>query len=173
MIKLTAEQTTDYYRRSYNAVDGLWFMKVEEAHGFEAALAADNAVWRVLPKIQARKLKELAKLGNGLEALREALAAKLTLDGYAHRTEASAGASGAGDDGAFTLTIEDCPWLEVMSRTGRGHLAGEIGGSVCAGEYVVWASEFGTDIRVESDGRICEDAPACRIRFSRDGAASG
>ena len=112
MIRLTAEQATDYYRRSYNAVDGLWFMKVEEAHDFEAALAADNAVWQVLPKIQARKLKEMAKLGNGLEALREALAAKLTLDGYAHRIEAN-----AGDDGAFTLTIEDCPWLAVMSRT--------------------------------------------------------
>ncbi len=168
MIRLTAEQTTDYYRRSYNAVDGLWFMKVEEVQGFEAALAADSAVWRVLPKIQARKLKELAKLGNGLEALREALAAKLTLDGYAHRIEAN-----DGDDGAFTLTIEDCPWMEVMSRTGRSHLAGEIGRSVCAGEYVVWASEFGSDIRVESDGRICEDAPACRIRFSRGGAASG
>ncbi|MEE8353776.1 MAG: DUF6125 family protein [Dehalococcoidales bacterium] len=167
MIGLTAEQVTDYYRRSYNAVDGLWFMKVEKAHGFETALAADKAVWQVLPKIQARKFKELAKLGNGLKALREVLAAKLTLDGYAHRIEAE------GDDGAFTLTIEDCPWLEVMSRTGRSHLAGDIGKSVCAGEYVVWASEFGTDIRVKSEGRICEDAPACRIRFSRGGAASG
>ncbi len=169
MIRLTAEQATDYYRRSYNAVDGLWFMKVEEAHDFEAALAADNAVWQVLPKIQARKLKEMAKLGNGLEALREALAAKLTLDGYAHRIEAN-----AGDDGAFTLTIEDCPWLAVMSRTGRSHLAAEIGKSVCAGEYVVWAAEFGADIRVESNGRICEDdAPACRIGFSRAGATPG
>ncbi len=170
MIRLTAEQAADYYRRSYNAVDGLWFMKVEEAHDFEAALAADNAVWRVLPKIQARKLKELTGLGNGLAALREALAAKLTLDGYAHSIE---GDADSGNDGAFTLTIEDCPWLEVMSRTRRSHLAGEIGRSVCSGEYAVWASEFGTDIRVDTGGRICEDAAACRIRFSRDGAASG
>lgn len=168
MIRLTAEQATDYYRRSYNAVDGLWFMKVEEAFDFETALAADIAVWRVLPKIQARKLKELTKLGNGIEALREALDTKLALEESAYRIEAN------GDDGAFTLTIEDCPWLEVMSRTGRSHLAGEIGKSVCAGEYVVWASEFGADIRVESDGRICDnDAPACRIRFSRAGSPSG
>ncbi len=170
MIRLTAEQAADYYRRSYNAVDGLSFMKVEEAHDFETALAVDNAVWRVLPKIQARKLKELTGLGNGLAALREGLAAKLTLDEYAHHIEEE---TDDGNDGAFTLTIEDCPWLEVMSRTGRSHLAGAVGRSVCAVEYAVWASEFGADIRVDSAGRICEDAAACQIRFSRDGARSG
>ena len=46
-----AEQVVEYLRRSYQAVDGLWFMKVEEALGFEAALEADRRVWEILAKI--------------------------------------------------------------------------------------------------------------------------
>ena len=57
MSHLTEEQKTEYFRRSYTAVDGLWFMKVEERMGFEQALQIDEAVWRILPKIQARALR--------------------------------------------------------------------------------------------------------------------
>jgi len=46
MAKLSDEQKTEYFRRSYTAVDGLWFMKVEERHGFEEALRLDEAVWK-------------------------------------------------------------------------------------------------------------------------------
>ena len=46
-----------YLLRSCAAVNGLWFMKVEEKYGFDAALDLDAAVWAVMPKIQARQLK--------------------------------------------------------------------------------------------------------------------
>ncbi len=38
MFELNDKQVADFFRRSYTAVDGLWFMKAEEKHGFEAAL---------------------------------------------------------------------------------------------------------------------------------------
>ncbi len=49
----------EYLRRSYTAVDGLWFVMVEEAHDFDHALALDERVWQILPKIQARKAREV------------------------------------------------------------------------------------------------------------------
>ncbi len=52
MKHLTDQQAAEYFHRSFTAVDGLWFMKVEEKHGFDAALEIDNEVWKVLPKIQ-------------------------------------------------------------------------------------------------------------------------
>ena len=57
MINLTDVQIAEYYHRSFSVVDGLWFMKIEERYGFEAALDIDSEVWKVVPKIQARKLK--------------------------------------------------------------------------------------------------------------------
>jgi hypothetical protein len=47
----------------YKSVDGLWFMKVEEKDGFNAALTVDNEVWKVMPKIQARMIKSFLVLG--------------------------------------------------------------------------------------------------------------
>jgi len=66
---LSEEQKLEYFRLSYTAVDGLWFMKVEERMGFEQALQIDEAVWAVLPKIQARALKAMMNLPSGLAGL--------------------------------------------------------------------------------------------------------
>ncbi|NLE90228.1 MAG: hypothetical protein GX602_04765, partial [Dehalococcoidales bacterium] len=57
MEELSDRQISQYLQRSYEAVDGLWFMKVEEKLGFDTALEIDGEVWKVLPKIQARMLK--------------------------------------------------------------------------------------------------------------------
>ncbi|MGD9519267.1 MAG: DUF6125 family protein, partial [Armatimonadota bacterium] len=45
--------------RAYQAVDGLWFMMVEQADGFPKALQLDEQVWQVLAKIEAREDREL------------------------------------------------------------------------------------------------------------------
>jgi hypothetical protein len=82
LTDLTQEQKTEYFRRSYTAVDGLWFMKVEESLGFDEALRLDEAVWKVLPKIQARALKGMMHLEGGLEGLAQALSARLALEGF-------------------------------------------------------------------------------------------
>lgn len=47
--------------------------EVEEALGFDQALKLDEAVWRVLPKIQARTLKGMLNLKDGLADLKRAL----------------------------------------------------------------------------------------------------
>ena len=160
MIQLNDKQIAEFCHRSYTAMDGLWFMKVEEKYGFGAALEVDNEVWKVLPKIQARMLKSMAKMENGIEALFECFTTKLTLDGFTFKAEKT------GDGNGFRITIEKCPWLDLMVKSGRENLAGKVGTRICNTEYSVWASEFGEDICFEMQSQICKGAESCILQFS-------
>lgn len=160
MIELNDKQVSEFYHRSYTAVDGLWYMKVEEKYGSDAALEIDNEVWKVLPKIQVRILKSAGKIGNGMAALFECLTTKLILEGFQFKTEKAEDGSG------FTVIIDRCPWYDLMMKSGRGQLAGKVGSRICNTEYSVWASEFNDSIRFELQGQICNGSESCRLRFS-------
>ncbi len=60
-MKLTDKEISEYLHRCYTAADGLWFVKVEEKYGFDSALDIDKEVWKVIPKIQSRFLKNKLK----------------------------------------------------------------------------------------------------------------
>ena len=140
MVDLNDGQVAEFFRRSYATVDGLWFLKIEEKYGFDAALEIDNEVWKVLPKIQARMLKTISETDGGMDALAECLSVKLTLDGFKFRVEKSEG------DNCFCMVIIACPWHNLMVKSGRESLSGKVGDTICNTEYAVWASEFGKDI---------------------------
>ena len=159
MSELNDKQVAVFYRRSYTTVDGLWFMKVEEKYGFEAALDVDNEVWKVLPKIQARMMKSMCEKGGGLEALRECLVTKLTLDGFKFTTEKYI------DNRGFRLIIEKCPWHDLMVKSGRENLSGQVGTVVCNSEYSVWAAEFDDKIRFKLQDQLCKKAETCIMKF--------
>ena len=158
MKKLDEPGIKTYLQRSYGAVDGLWFMKVEEKLGFESALEIDRQVWEVLPKIQARLLKKLLDLENGLESLEESLVVRLELDGFEFTRNQA--------EGQLEINIHLCPWFQLMLKSGRQHLAGRVGEVVCATEYAAWCKEFGDGISVEITDMICKGASVCRFRFS-------
>ncbi len=159
VIQLTEKQIEEFYHRSYKAVDGLWFMKVEEKYGFDAALQTDERVWQVMPKIQSRMLKAIAGSTGGIDALLECFSAKLSLDGYDFRVERE----GSG----FTVVVEKCPWHELMIKSGREGLSGRVGSTICGTEYRIWAGEFGDDIRFEIGEQICTGGRLCRLKFER------
>lgn len=161
MIDLTNKQIAEFFHRSYTAVDGLWFMKVEEKYGFAAALEIDNAVWGVLPKIQARMLKTMGRMGNGLDALIECLDTKLTLDGFKFDVQKSK------DNLCVRVVIDECPWHGQMVKSGRENLSGRVGSVICNTEYSVWASEFGDDLGFELQSEICQGADSCVLNFTR------
>jgi len=155
--KLSDRQKEEYFHRSYTAVDGLWFMKAEEKYGFEAALELDEAVWRILPKIQARMIKAMMGLESGIDGLEEAIAARLTLEGFLFETAKA-------EDG-FVVVISRCPWHDLMVKSGRDHLSERVSEIICRVENSVWASEFG-GARFEREERICQGAERCLMRFS-------
>lgn len=167
MTDLTDDQKAEYFRRSYTAADGLWFMMVEEKYGFEAALKLDEAVWKVLSKIQARTIKAMMKLPSGLEGLQEAVAARLCLEGFVCDLE--------NQENGFEVTVKKCPWHDMMIRSGREELSEKVGDIICRAENSAWCMEFkGTDadlgeIRFERRDRICRGRSRCTLRFCRTG----
>ena len=155
MINLTDKQIAEYFRRSYTAVDGLWFMKVEEKYGFDVALQLDEAVWRVLPKIQARAMKSLGS-ENGLDGLYEGVTTRLALEGFEFKAEK--------DAEGFLVFIERCPWHDLMVRSGREALSATVSDIICDVENSAWANEFGV-AKFEREARICNGSVRCILRF--------
>lgn len=160
MIELNDKQIAEFYHRSYATVDGLWFLKIEEKYGFDAALDIDNEVWKVLPKIQARVLKSVSKTEKGMEALFDCLTTKLTLEGFTFKAEETA------DNGGFRVIVQRCPWHDLMVKSGRENLSGKVGDIICKTEYSVWASEFDDSIRFELQSQICKGSEFCILQFS-------
>lgn len=158
MIELSDKQIAEYFYRSYGAIDGLWFMKVEEKYGFDEALDIDNEVWKAFPKIQARLLRSMGKLGKGIDALFECLTTKLTLERFKFKAEKTGN--------SFKITVEECPWHNLMVKSGREKLSEKVETIVCNTEYSVWASEFGDDIRFELKAQICKGSGFCMLKFN-------
>jgi hypothetical protein len=160
VIELTKEQVIEYFRRSYTAVDGLWFVKVEDGYGFDVALRTDEEVWQILPKIQARMLKSMGCVASGIAGLRDCLATKLTLEGFVFKVE------DIKDGDGFRVNIERCPWHDLLVKSNRKHLSGKVGSVICSTEYSVWAAEFDDKIHFELTSQICQGAPLCVLQFT-------
>lgn len=148
----------DYLRKCFVSVDGLWFMKVEEDSDFEKALDRDIAVWRVLPKIEARTIQGLINPGEGIEGLRRALEFKLSAELF--RFELS-----RLSHGGFGLDLCDCPWVCHIKKANRQQFLERISESICLVEYRTFAGEFGRDITVEHDRGRCRTDGCCSFRF--------
>lgn len=159
MAELNDRQIAEFFHRSYSAVDGLWFMKVESKYGFDAALDLDDEVWKVFPKVQARMLKDMTGMTSGLEALCECFTAKLVIEGFQFDVEKR-------KDG-FTVSISRCPWHDAMVKSGREALSGNVGTRICGTEYSVWAAEFGQGIRFQRKSEICTGGERCVLEFSQ------
>ena len=157
MKPLTDQQIIEYFHRSYKAADGLWFMKVEEKYGFDAALERDNEVWKVMPKIQARMMKSMLGESGGETALLESLEAKLTLEGFMFKVEQK-------EDG-FQIQISDCPWHNLMMKSGREKYSEKVGTAICNVEYSVWATEFDENVRFTLEAQKCEGPECCVLNF--------
>jgi len=157
MTTLNSQQIAEYFNRSYTTADGLWFMKVEEKYGFEAALEVDDEVWKVLPKIQARLIKKFLNLKSGPEDLLKGLKAKLELEGFKFTAEKTAK--------GFQIFVTDCPWHNLMIKSGREKRSGIVGTTICGTEYQVWVSEFAEAMHFKLKSQKCKKLKYCILEF--------
>jgi hypothetical protein len=155
MGHLTNRQIIEFFHRSYKAADGLWFMKIEEKYGFDEALAIDKEVWKVMPKIQARMIK--AMLGN--VTLLESLTAKLSMEGFKFKVEQK--------ENGFQIQISDCPWHNLMVKSGREKYSEKVETAICNVEYSVWASEFDEKTQFTLHTQKCKGSEHCLLDFKR------
>ena len=135
-------------------------MKVEEKIGFDAALDVDREVWKVMPKIQARMIKSMLKLNNGADALFRGLTTKLELEDFKFKAEKNMN--------GFRITITDCPWHNLMIKSGREKLSGVVGTTICGTEYPVWVSEFGGSMRFKLKSQKCKQSEYCVLDFEEN-----
>jgi len=148
---------SEYLRRSYFAVDGLWFMEIEETLGFDEALRLDVEVWRTLGKIQARKARELLGIEGGSVAdLVAAFQLKWAAEQYTPHVVAQS-------DTRIEIEITACPWIELLRKSGREELAARVADAICNAEYAAWAREFDPGITIALPNRICDGCAACRL----------
>ncbi len=151
----------EYFKRCFFAVDGLWFVVMEKEYGFQEALESDSEVWEVMPKIQARKIRELLHLGdNTVEHLRGALAFKFAAEDYEYRIIGQTHA-------ALEIEITGCPWLRIMRESGRQNIASEVGRVICPIEYAAWAKEFEIGFEEGAKSLLGCDDGSCILRFGR------
>jgi len=140
----------EYLRRSYTATDGLWFMIVEQAHDFDHALALDEQVWQIMPKLQARKAREVLDIsGNSLDDLTACFTLKLEADGHQFHIERS--------DSEVQFIITRCKWRELLRKSGREHLEQRISHVIWPAELAGWCSEFGDEFEFEYIAEACLD----------------
>ena len=75
--KIPEEKLADFvfmHLRDMWAVDGLYYMFIEEKYGTEVATDIDRRVWEVMGKIEARKIKKLFDINDtSVEACMKAL----------------------------------------------------------------------------------------------------
>jgi hypothetical protein len=75
--KIPKDKLSDFvfmHLRNMWAVDGLYYLFIEEEYGTEVATEIDRRVWEVMGKIEARKIKELFDIkGNNISDLMKAL----------------------------------------------------------------------------------------------------
>lgn len=152
------EQIIKMLQRSYLAGDGLWFVKVEALRGVEEALELDNRVWQVMPKIQARRAREVLSLsGQPLQDIAACFGLKLTAEGHAFEVTHTAETT--------TIKITNCPWRNTLEKAGRMHLASEIASRICTSEGHGWAREFGLEFQFSDEDTMCNGGGSCGFVF--------
>lgn len=71
--KKTLIDLVKMYSRNWMTLDGLWFSGVEERYGLDAAMDIDTRMWQIGSMIEAKRIKELLKMGRGLENILRAI----------------------------------------------------------------------------------------------------
>ncbi len=154
------QMLSEYFKKCFLAVDGLWFMMLEKTDSFDKALEVDSMVWKVLPKIQARKIKELFEVETATEEdLISALKFKMDAEDFVSEFLMK--------DAQINITIKECPWFTLLKKSKREHLAGKIGESICTVEYGIFAREFMKDIDFEVTSRLCMGSEVCSFIFKK------
>jgi hypothetical protein len=82
------------------------------------------------------------------------------LEGFKFTTEKT--------NNGFSITITDCPWHNLMIKSGRENLAKLVGKKICTTEYQVWASEIEKTVKFKLKSQKCDESKYCVLDFVRE-----
>ncbi|MEM2141787.1 MAG: DUF6125 family protein [Candidatus Thorarchaeota archaeon] len=103
----------DMFAKAWQAMDGAYFLSLEEKYGMDVAIEIDKAAWRIFSPIEAsRIMKEFGITANGgLKALEKALKYRV----YAALNKQSTRWL---DDNRLLFTMESCRVQTARNRKG-------------------------------------------------------
>jgi hypothetical protein len=115
-LGLTQEEFYHLLEKAFTALDGLWFLGVEEEFGFDGALKVDIEVWRRFGQVLIRRMK---KMWNHQQLSREQILRYLDiLYVFGHLKVDKVIVEG----NSYTYIVEQCPWWDNLKRAGREKL---------------------------------------------------
>lgn len=100
--------------KNWLAHDGLWFLKVEQAHGMDEAIRLDAGAWEQFTVVEAKRIMKRLGLrpGGGLAALKQAL--RYRLYAYLNVQEII-----DVDDSTILFRMNECRVQQARQRDGR------------------------------------------------------
>jgi len=113
--QIPIEKLVELCSRSSYTLDGLWFSLVEEKFGLDTALEIDEAVWRKLCLVQARRIQKYFPIDEG-SSIRN-LIKVIELDPLFAIFKPEAVEL---TDNRAVLRFTDCPPQKARIRDGRG-----------------------------------------------------
>lgn len=146
-LELSRDDALQWARMSLSnltTVDGLWFIELEDRYGIDVALEIDTIVWKRYGAVEARRIREKMKVGDGLDGLMKAL-----------RLSAFFNAEGVGyelvrkDEDSLLCTVTDCRAQKARLRSGRAEFPCR---GVSLAFFEGFLKAFGPDIRTECLG---------------------
>ena len=63
------------------------------------------------------------------------------------------------------FTVCDCPWLRLLDKSDRRHLAAQVAQAICLTEGRVWCAEFGDIYKFEMPAMACQGDVRCGMSF--------
>jgi len=100
------------YSKLYTALDGLWFLSVEEEYGHDVATKLDIRVWESLAQREAKRISGVSKVAEGgIEAVIEALKLRPTFLTKEYKV--------INEENKAIVRVTKCRSLEAMERDKR------------------------------------------------------
>ena len=149
---------TRLIKSALTAIDGLWFLAVEEKLGFDTAFEIDLNVWkRYGPIITKRIQKAYSIEDNSLESFLQILKITCSIDGTQFKILKQS-------PHEILLHITYCPWFENLKRSNREKL---VRCDVVDKEiFPGWAQSFNPKIKFEMTKSLPNGDAVCEWLIS-------
>jgi hypothetical protein len=158
----TLAELLTLYCKLYMALDGFWYLTLQERINNEEALACDISTWERVSKYEMAKItKQLNIQGNDVTALMKAIQITPWLRQTQFEIEVK-------NHNKAMLTVTHCPTLDALEREGKGR-ENEICNVVDRKLFKDYASFFNASIEVKClklPPRKSKDEICCQWEFN-------
>ncbi|RLF15575.1 MAG: hypothetical protein DRJ97_03510 [Thermoprotei archaeon] len=154
-LGLSQEELLKWLREAYYAVDGIWFLTVEEKRGLDEAIEVDLKVWERFATVMAKRVKRRFNLEGDLGTIVKSTKVFFDIEGWRVDLKPEEG----------LINVEFCPWWDYLNRVGRGWIIEKVCPKVCEVIFSSWAKVMNPS----ATATITFNPPHCQVKFRVEG----